>query len=202
MAWGLTPSRVKSISERAHDLADDIGFNGIGDWILERGADGSDAEHEGEGDFLPASAEEGSEVDGGGDGGGDGDGDHRGDGERSGGGGPYSSPYAAAGIEGEAERGSGVSKPAHDGRTHGSRDVTALRSPSLLSSGPRQRLVSRPPPRRRRPTHPLSVLQRATSADVRLEPYPHIVVTNALPAKLYAQVCGSGFKVESPGFRL
>jgi hypothetical protein len=41
------------------------------------------------------------------------------------------------------------------------------------------------PPRK---TNPLSVLQRATIADVRLEPFPHLVIKDALPAPLYAQL--------------
>lgn len=32
----------------------------------------------------------------------------------------------------------------------------------------------------------LSVLQRATKAEVRLDPYPHIVIRDALPADPYA----------------
>lgn len=67
VALALTPKQVKSITETAHDFADDMGFNGIGDWILERGSldgeNGMDTEHEGEfGHLMPAPAGEGDGV--------------------------------------------------------------------------------------------------------------------------------------------
>ena len=34
----------------------------------------------------------------------------------------------------------------------------------------------------------LSILQRATAADLQLDPYPHIVIPNALPDDLYAEL--------------
>lgn len=37
-------------------------------------------------------------------------------------------------------------------------------------------------------TNPLSILSRASKADLRLEPYPHLVITDALDPEIYAQL--------------
>lgn len=39
-----------------------------------------------------------------------------------------------------------------------------------------------------RTTHPLSILSNASKADLRLDPYPHLIIENALDAAVYAQL--------------
>ena len=104
------------VRESAHDMADDLGFNGLGDWILERGADGSEAEHEGEGDFLapehveemdPNGGDGGEGEEGGGEGVGAGGG--AGGGGGGGGGGDGGDGGEGAGADtGDAEEGGAV----------------------------------------------------------------------------------------------
>jgi hypothetical protein len=50
-------------------------------------------------------------------------------------------------------------------------------------------------------SHDLSVLQRATAADLQLDPYPHIVIPNALPDDLYAELEASFPSPQSIGIK-
>ncbi|CAN7363839.1 hypothetical protein [Rhizobium sp. LjRoot254] len=47
----------------------------------------------------------------------------------------------------------------------------------------------------------LSILQRATAADLQLDPYPHVVIPNALPDDLYAELEASFPKPEAMGIK-
>ena len=48
----------------------------------------------------------------------------------------------------------------------------------------------------------LSILQRATAADLQLDPFPHVVIPNALPGDLYAELEASFPKPEAMGIKV
>ena len=50
-------------------------------------------------------------------------------------------------------------------------------------------------------TRNLSILQRATAADLQLDPFPHVVIPNALPDDLYAELEASFPSTQSMGIK-
>lgn len=89
-------------------------------------------------------------------------------------------PVAAEALAGSAAVGAGVEDdtdtPAGDAR------VDPAPEEAETEEGESK---GQPTAQRRPPTHPLSVLQRATPSHVVLDPYPHIILADALPAKTY-----------------